>query len=298
MKFDAIEGHSITHSALRARSFAAEYFKAMAQSALLVVSTGAAAHEIPPATFNYFGVQIKMTRRMAPEAIAAAIQSEHGRRFLDYRKHLKRDALVRSFEGTAGMGVLESAWAAAQKAQAETNVLLDKGLYERLRRYRFEFNGQSVEFNPFTAGHEIAESAMNELRAAALEYENSPKGQAAAAKEQERQSKAKAKLDGYLEALPAVLDKSLDDVLRWIEGYSKAYNVNQRAGQAVKVVEEFQLGDYHAHAYVGEAAVPYILGSKEILGAYIVGQFMATLEQGGVIPDALEVLLAQYRAQP
>jgi hypothetical protein len=297
MKITAIEGDSLTHSAVRARSYANTYFDEMTESAALFALPGASATEIPTAIFDYFGVRVEITRGMAAEAIADAIRAVHGRRFLEYRKHLKRNAKVRVFEGIAGTDVLESAWTATQQAQAQVNLFLEKGTYELLRRCLFEFNGEAVEFNPYAAGHEIAESAMNQLRATALEHENTPKGREAKEKEDARQAKAKAKLDSYIGTLPAVLPKSLTDVLRWIEGYSKAYNINQREARAAKVLEEFQLGDYQAHAYVGEAAVPYILGDKSILGAYIVGQFMATLEAGGQMPDALEVLLAQYRAQ-
>lgn len=298
MKLDALEGESLVHSALRASSSAAAYFKAIAERALLVMSTGASAPKIPAVMFNYFGVRVEIPKRMTPEALATAIQAEHGRRFMDYRKHLKRDAKVRAIGSMAGTDVLEAAWTAVQQAQNETNVLLDKGLYEMLRRYRFEFNGQTVEFNPYTPGHELAEDAMNQLRAAALEQENTPEGQAAVAKLRASQEKAKVKLDSYIETLPAVLKKSLTDVLRWIEGYSKAYNVNQRMAKAGWVVDSFHLEDYHADVYVGEAAVPHILNDKQVLGSYIVGQFLATLRDGRPMPDALEVLLAQYRARP
>jgi hypothetical protein len=298
MNFDAIIGDSISHAALRASTFANEYFKAMNERAHLVTGAGALAPAFKPFMFNYFGVQVEIKEGIAPAAIAEAIVAKHGQRFMEYQKHLTRNAKVELFESTAGTSILESAWEATQRAQAEVNQMLDRGEPLNLKRYAFAFNGAVAPFNPYSAGHELAEQAMNEFQAQQLERENSPEGQVAKEKQERREAQAKAKLESFRKTLPTVLKMPLDDVLRWIEGFSKAYNTNQREAKAGWVVDSFNLEDYFADVYVGEAALPYILSDKSVLGAYIVGQFLATLRDGRQIPDALEVLLGQYRAQP
>lgn len=143
----------------------------------------------------------------------------------------------------------------------------------------FSFNGQDVVATPKSSWQEVAKDWSDKMDASSKAYRESSEGLLSAAKREQDIAEKQKRIDLQILSLDQVCyTGSLDDVLNWLEPFTKdADDVGVKVNYN-SIVSVFLSAEYENNWGVGKP--PEFFNTKENMGNYIIGQAISCMKSG------------------